>query len=260
MQPARAAQEHPFTVSYDGSGLSFVDPRPIELGEGDVLLLHFQGDLDGMIPGVTFSRNGDDLDCPLGPFQDALQTAGFVVLRGNSGLADQFQCKALLSPKMRGDQPPLSSSNELDIGNGQAARPAKEIRVLVRPKAGSAEPVDVTVDLEEVTVYAPDPVVWNFVFENLDPRDYEPVLYLDVDQTPIESGPFGPFQSLSMAGLSEPLGVSTTLAYRLITSGNNYVRGQYHFNVGVRPTREGPSNAILSVVDPIIDNSGPPHH
>ncbi len=264
MQPATAEQDgprtHRFTVSFDGSGLSFLDPRQVELAEGDVLFLQFQGSLNAMAPGVIFSRNEDGLVSPLGPFQEALQTADFVVLRGNSGWSGHFQCTALLLPKLRGEEQPLSSSNELGIGNGLAARPAKEVRVLVRRKDGL---VEVTVDLEEVALFAHDSVVWNFVFENLEPREYEPLLYLAPTQStplPPGTGTFGPFQSLSMAGIiREPLGEGRISTYRLITSGNNNVPGRYHFNVGVRPTREGSRNEIFSVVDPIIDNSGPPH-
>jgi hypothetical protein len=263
MQPAKAAQEVPtiyrFTVVYEDLELRFLDPERIELAEGDVLILDFQGIPKDMIPGVTFS-SGDDPASLLGPFQDALQIADAVVLRGNSGLADQFRCTALLSPKVRGEDPPISSSNELPIGNGLGPLPAKEIRVLIRPEAVSSEvPVKVTVYPEEVTLYAPDPVVWSFVFENLEPRDYEPLLYFaPTPRAPAGTGPFGPFQSLSTAGLFEPLGEGGNLGYRLITSGNNNVQGKYHFNVGVRPVG-GESNGIFSVVDPIIDNIGPPH-
>ena len=49
-------------------------------------------------------------------------------------------------------------------------------------------PPEVTVDLEEVAHFAPDSVVWNFVFENLEPRDYEPLLYLDAEATPVRTG------------------------------------------------------------------------
>jgi hypothetical protein len=264
MQPASAegvgSTTYRVTVSYSGSELRFQDPNPIVLAEGDILILRFQGIPNDMIPGVTFSRDGDDFTSPLGPFQEALQTADLIVLRGNSGSKGTFQCTALLSPKLRGEEPPLASSNELRIDNGLSARPAKEIRVSVRPKVTPGEvPVEVTVDLEEVALLAPDSVVWNFVFENLEPRDYEPLLYLDAESTPVSTGPFGPFESLSVAGIFEPLGEGRTLAYRLITSGNDNVPGQYHFNVGVRPTRKGGITEILSIVDPIIDNIGPPH-
>ncbi|MFL6292844.1 MAG: hypothetical protein ACJ759_18275 [Thermoanaerobaculia bacterium] len=269
MQPARAedirSTTYRITVSYSGSELRFQDPTPIVLAEGDLLILHFEGIPVDMIPGVTFSGNGDGFASPLGPFQEALQTAGVIVLRGNSGSTGTFQCRAWLSPKVRGEER-LLSADELRVDNGLSARPAKEIRVLVRPKPAPDEvllpaevPVEVTVDLEEVAHFAPDCVVWNFVFENLEPRDYEPLLYLDAEATPVRTGPFGPFESLSAAGIFEPLGEGRILAYRLITAGNNDVPGQYHFSVGVLPVRAGTSNGIFSVVDPIIDNIGPPH-
>lgn len=254
MQPARAeevgATMHRAEVTFDDSGLRFKDPAPILLAEGDILILFFQGIPNNMLPGVTFSRSGDDFVNPLGPFQEALQTADSVVLRGNSGWTGAFQLKALLSPKLRGEEPPLSSSNALGIDNELGARPAKEIRVLVSQK-------EVTVDLDEVTFYTPDSVVWNFVFEGgLEPRDYEPLLYLaSMPAPPDGTGPFGPFQSLSVAGLFEPL--QGGLAYRLITAGNNGIEGRYHFNVGVRSTRA--DIRILCPTDPIIDNIGPPH-
>ncbi len=264
MQQARAkgvgSTMHRVTVKYDGSELSFQDPTPIVLAEGDILILHFQGIPNDMIPGAAFSRDGDDFASPLGPFQEALQTADFVVLRGNSGWKHAFQCKALLSPKLRGEEPPLSSANALEVDNHLGARPAKEIRVLVSPKPGSPEMlVEVTVDLEEVDFYAPDSVVWNFVFAGgLKPRDYEPLLYLaSMPSPPDGTGPFGPFQSLSVAGIFAPLEEDTELAYRLITAGNNGIEGRYHFNVGVRSTRAGIRS--LCPTDPIIDNIGPPH-
>ncbi|HWM91221.1 MAG TPA: hypothetical protein VN493_10670 [Thermoanaerobaculia bacterium] len=265
MQPARAeevgATMYRVTVTYDGSELSFqgLIPFEITLAEGDVLILHFQGIPNDMIPGVTFSRDGDDFVSPLGPFQDALQTADLIVLRGNSGSTGLFQSRALLSPKLRGEEPPLFSTNELRIYNNElSARPAKEIRVFVR-KLESGEVV-VTVDLEEVALFEPDSVVWNFVYENLEQSlAYEPLLYLDAARTEVRTGPFGPFESLSVAGIFETLGDGRILGYRLITSGNDNIRGQYHFNVGVRPTRKGEFRELLSVVDPIIDNSGPPN-
>jgi hypothetical protein len=261
MQPARAeavrSTTHRVTVIYDGSKLSFQDPSPIPLAEGDILILRFQGIPNHMIPGATFSRDGDDFVSPLGPFQEALQTAHLVILKGNSGLPGTFRCTALLSPKLRGEETPTSSNNELPIDNGLIPRPAKakEIQVLVRKPTPSA-PVEVAVDLDEVALFAPDSVVWSFVYgENVEAQDYEPLLYLNAAATEVPTGPFGPFESLSLARIFG----EGSLAYRLITSGNNNFPGKYSFNVGVRTTREGTFREILSVVDPIIDNSGPPH-
>jgi len=261
MQPSSTTYR--FAVIYSGSKLSFEDlpPNPIALAEGDILIFCFQGIPNDMLPGVTFSKNEDDFVSPLGPFQDALQTADLIVLKGNSGTEGTFQCQASLSPKLRGEEQPLFSSNELRFSNGLSARPAKEIRVLIRPNPVSSEPpVEVTVEPGEVSLFAPDSVVWNFVYEKLEPLDYEPLLYLDAASTEVRTGPFGPFESLSVAGIFEPLpGDEITLGYRLITSGNNGVPGQYHFNVGVRPARKGSFTEMLSIVDPSIDNSGPPN-
>jgi hypothetical protein len=245
------------------------DPTPIRLEGQDILILRFQGistDSD-MVPGVAFS-GPDTLTSPLGPFQESLQTTGQIILRGNSGLTGTFRCTALLSPKMRGEEPPLSSSNQLPVDNGLDPSSAKEFRVLVsRPKVdpssvegpGMAK-VKVEVQPQMVSLFSPDPVIWNFVFaDGLEPRDYAPLLYHDrYPSLPDGSGPFGPFESLSTAGLFEPLGDGSTLGYRLITSGNNHVHRQFHFMVGVRPLSMGTSNGIFSVVDPIIDNIGPP--
>lgn len=265
MQPARAEEDEfrkiSVIVSYSGSELKFADTPPIRLEEMDILVLHFQGISSDMVPGVTFSGPGV-LVSLLGPFQEALQTPDQIILRGNSGLTGTFQCKALLSPKLRGEEPPLSSSNELRIDNAQNALSAKELRVLIRRKTDlSPVPVKVEVEPEIVALVAPDPVVWNFVFEGgLNPLDYTPLLYhVPKPSLPPGIGPFGPFRSLSVAEIFEPLADGSTLGYRLITSGNNDVHHRFHFSVGVRPTREGKSNEILAVKDPIIDNIGPPH-
>jgi hypothetical protein len=244
------------TVRYDGSTLRFEDDTPIALAQDDILILLFVGVPNDRIPGVVFAREGDGFVSPLGPFRDVLQTADHVILRGNSGSVGIFQCQALLSPMLRGEERILSG-NEIRIRNELTARPAKEIRVLVRPKPPSE--VEVTVDLDKVTLFTPEAVIWNFVFENLEPGDFEPLLYLDtgsIPPPPPGTGPFGPFQSLCVTGFVEE---SRILAYRLITAGNNNVQGQYHFNVGVRSARQGELRETLSVVDPIIDNSGPPH-
>lgn len=260
MQPARVVTEetaqYQLVVTWDGTDLRLGDPQPITLADGDILILLFEGNLDDRVPGVTFVRESGEAAGPLGPFCDVLQTRDRVLLKGSSGAVGTFRCKAWLSPDLRRGDPPVVSSNELSIANEIPRKPAKEIRVDVTQ--GAAGP-RVAVDLEELTIHTPDSVVWNFVFTGLDPGLFEPLLYLNPESLVPDSGPFGPFASLSVASVGEQLADGGSLAYRLITSGNSGVTGRYHFDVGVLEMTAGAPQAWFSVVDPVIDNSGPPN-
>lgn len=261
MQPARIVEEeeaapYQLTVTWDGKELRFEDPQPITLADGDILILIFEGELGNRVPGVSFLRETGEPAGPLGPFCDVLQTPDRVLLKGSSGSVGAFRCQAWLSPTLRG-YPTIVGTNELPVDNEVSRKPAKEIRVDVTP--GAIGP-HVAVDLEELTIHTPDSVVWNFVFTGLDPEGYEPLLYVSSDQPqPPGAGPFGPFQSLSMAAAGEQLAGGGSLAYRLITSGNNGITGVHHFDVGVLQLTTGVPQAFFSVVDPAIDNSGPPN-
>lgn len=260
MQPARIVEEettqYQVGLTWSGSELKFDDPEPITLADGDILILAFKGNLGNRVPGVTFVRESGEPAGPLGPFCDVVQTADRVVLKGSSGSVGTFHCKAWLSTALRGSVPPIFSSNALSIDNELARKPAKEIRVDIAPGPGGPK---VTVDLDELTIHTPDSVVWNFFFTDLDPNAFEPLLYLSPDEPQPPSGPLGPFESLSVATVGEGLTSGGSLGYRLITSGNNGIKGVFHFDVGVLELTTASPQAWFSVVDPAIDNSGPPN-
>ena len=258
MQPARIVEEEPvpyqLTVRWDGKELRFDDPRTVTLADGDILILAFEGNLEGRVPGVSFTR--ETPAGPVGPFCDVVQTRDRVVLKGSSGAVGDFQCRAWLSPSLRRGEAPILSSNEISISNEIARKAAKEIRIDVTSGANGPR---VEVDLHELTIHAPDSVVWNFVFTGFDDSAvFEPLLYVNDEPQPPGAGPFGPFESLSVARVDEPLANGGKLVYRLITSGNNGIKGVHSFDVGVLDLANG-SQAYFSVVDPAIDNSGPPN-
>lgn len=240
-----------FTVEYKDGELR-IDSGVLELRleEDDVVVFNFTGVPEGHVPGIFFLSHDF-----LGPFLNMHQTTDSIVLKGNSGRVDTFQCTPGIAKSMLGEDAPLLAVNSVRIENySERIRPATHVRVLIEQEEG--EDPTVTVDAERIAVNETDVVIWSFVFKDV-PDIYRPLLYFEES-----SGPWGPFRSLSCLPVSELTDEGKVL-FRLVGEGITSEVRSYSYSVGVVQVLLGDRPGLGKVHrvehDPIIDSSGPPH-
>lgn len=240
-----------FKVKYEDGRLRIEDEELIlHLEEDEVVIFNFAGIPRDRVPGVFFSHGF------LGPFQNLHQTAGSIVLKGNSGRTGAFRCTPWISRKVLGESPLLADDSVRIVNGIDTPHPATHVRVLVSPDAGGE--LTVEVDAERISVNETDVVIWSFVFKDV-PDMYRPLLYF----LPVDSDkPWGPFRSLSCLPVSETTAEGEA-RFRLVGEGITSEKGSYTYSIGVVRVLLGDNPGLGEVhrveKDPVIDSNGPPN-
>ncbi|HEX6904892.1 MAG TPA: hypothetical protein VF789_34610 [Thermoanaerobaculia bacterium] len=242
-------------VQFDSKSkiLSILNPDPIILASGDEVIWQFSSIPSMFAPEVDFQSP----DQPYGPFQGVHVTFGpdqsaKLIGEGRAGGGERsYECRPQIGRWMTDtDELVYESVNTVAIQKAEgASEPPKEVLVRV-----STQQSQVTVEPELLKIFEGDVVIWYFIFDDpVRARDYRPVVYFR-GAVPLDNGltPTGPFEDLAFAELQEG-----PFQYRAIGSGNNDVVGNYFYMVGAEPADET-NERLYAVVDPVIDNSGPP--
>lgn len=242
-------------VQFDSGSktLSILNPDPIDLKSGDEVIWQFSEVPAMFAPEVDFQTP----DQPYGPFQgvhvkfEPDQRAKLIGEGRVGGGERSYECRPQIGRWMTdSDEVVYASVNTVAVQKAEGAPESpKEVLVWV-----STQTSQVKVEPEMLRIFEGDVVIWYFIFDDpVKARDYRPVVYFR-GALPVDSGltPTGPFEDLTFATFQEG-----PFQYRAIGSGNNDVVGNYFYMVGAEPADET-DERLYAVVDPVIDNSGPP--